>query len=297
MKRKVTVLIDSDPIIYRVGFSVEKRVWYTEWTDVRPSGDVVHRAKYYDAVSRDEGARLRNLHPDEYEHVMVPEPTGDEAIVYGRVKQSIRDIEKNVGEYLKATGQEIGEMRFFLTGSDNFRDEVGTILKYKGNRDNSVRPYWYNEIREYLVKYWAAEVVDGMEADDAVSILQWQADEGETIICSIDKDLENVPGHYYNYDKKEARYISYGEGMLNFYRQILTGDKADNIPGCYKVGKKTAEKLMPEYTSEVELWDIVVQQYAINMEKYPEHHIPYSNDPVGAATENAKLLWMLSEVG
>lgn len=297
MKRKVTVLIDADPLVYRVGFSLEKRIWTTRWVNVVDGKDTAYHGTFDNAARRDEYVRLMNLHPDEYEHTLVPVPTGDEAIVYGRTKQSITDIEKNVGEYLKATGQEVGELRLFLTGTDNFRNEVGTILKYKGNRDNAVRPYWYNEIREYLIKYWAAEVVDGMEADDAVSILQWQADEGETIICSIDKDLENVPGHFYNYHKKEARYISYGEGMLNFYRQILTGDNADNIPGCYKIGKKGAEKLMPEYTSEVELWDVVVQQYAINMEKYPEHHMPYSNDPVGAATENGKLLWMLSEVG
>lgn len=297
MRDGVTVLVDADPLVYRVGFSLEQRVWYTEWVDVYPEGDQIHTAKFSSAASRDEFCRLLNLHPDEVAHQLVPVPTGDERIVYGRVRQSLEDIEKNVAEYLATQGQEIGEFRLFLTGKDNFRDELATILKYKGNRDRSTRPFWYAEIREYLENRWGAEVVDGIEADDAVSILQWQGEAGSTIICTIDKDLENVPGHFYNYHKKEARYIGYQEAMLNFYRQCITGDSSDNIPGCYKLGKSYAKKVLPDYTNEGVMWRTVLKAYEENMEKYPDHHMPYTveGDYAGAALENARLLWMQSE--
>ena len=40
------------------------------------------------------------------------------------------------------------------------------------------------------------------------------------------------------------------------------------------------------------MFDIVLAQYAANMEKYPEHHAPHT-DPFGAVYENARLLHML----
>ena len=304
MSKGVVVLVDADPLVYRVGFSLEHRVWYTEYADIDPQNpdermyDTVHTAKFYNAAARDEYCRLMNLDPEEVAHQLVPVPIAEEAIVYGRVKQTLLDIEKNVAEYLATQGQEIGEFRLFLTGTGNFRDGIATIKEYKGNRDRSLRPYWYQEIREYLINRWGAEVVDGMEADDAVSILQWQGDpnSGETIICTIDKDLENVPGHFYNYHKKEARFIPYTEAMLNFYRQCITGDASDNIPGCKKLGKAAAKKLLPEYTNEKDMWGTVVQAYTENLEKYPEHHAPHT-DPSLAALENARLLWMQTEQG
>ena len=303
MGKPVVVLVDADPLVYRVGFSLETRVWYVEYVDVDPEHpddptyDEVHVAKFYNAASRDEFIRLMNLHPDEYAAQMVSVPAGEERIVYGRVKQTLLDIEAHVAEYLYLHDQEIGEFRLFLTGKDNFRDELATIWEYKGNRDRSLRPYWYKEIRQYLIDRWGAEVVDGMEADDAVAILQWNADEeGGTIICTIDKDLENVPGHFYNYHRKEAKYIDFEMAMLTFYRQVLTGDSSDNIPGCFKVGKAMAAKVLPEYTDEKVMWERIVDTYADNMEKYPEHHAPHT-DPAAAALENARLVWMLSKEG
>ncbi|MAG24841.1 hypothetical protein CMI47_04605 [Candidatus Pacearchaeota archaeon] len=308
MSDQVTVLVDADPLVYRVGFSLETRVWYTEWVDVDPEHpddrdyDTRHVAKFYNAAARDEYCRLLNLDPAEIAHQLVAIPTSDEAIVYGRVKQTLRDIEKNVAEYLYHTGQEIGEFRLFLTGTGNFRDELATLRKYKGNRDRSTRPYWYKEIREYLERRWGAEVVDGMEADDAVSILQWEAKEGATIICTIDKDLENVPGHFYNYHHKEARFITYEEATLNFYRQMLTGDNSDNIPGLYKVGKVKAAKILPEYEDEWIMWTKVVLAYKENMREYPEHFEcevdgHELSGAVEAAIENATLLYMLQKPG
>ncbi len=302
MSNKVTVLVDGDPLVYRVGFSLEQRVWYLEYRDVDaehpddPDYDTVHVAKFYNAAARDTFIEWMNLHPEEYSAQLVSIPTAEEFIVYGRVKQTLVDIERHVAEYLAEHGQEIGEFRLFLTGGGNFREAVATIKEYKGNRDRSLRPHWYKEIREYLVNRWGAEVVDGMEADDAVSILQWNADEGGTIICTIDKDLENVPGHFYNYHRKEAKWISHQEAVLNFYRQCITGDASDNIPGCHKIGKVGAAERLPEYTSEYEMWKVVVEAYRENMEKYPEFHQPHTS-PADAALENARLLWMLTEEG
>src|SRR5512139_4038799 len=62
--------------------------------------------------------------------------------------------------------------RLFLTGPGNFREKVAVTKPYKGNRDPLNKPVHYAAIKEYLVKHWNAEVVDGYEADDAMGIEQ-----------------------------------------------------------------------------------------------------------------------------
>lgn len=309
--KKVDVLIDADPLVYRIGFSLQSHVYYLQWRDVdpghmdEPGYDTEHMAKFYNAAARDRFIDLRGLHKDEWGSVMDPVPIGNLSIVFGRVKQTLADIEHRVGSYLYGHDSQIGSVRVFLSGTENFRNQVATITKYKGSRDKSTRPFWYSAIREYLITHQGAEVSDGIEADDTVSILQWQAEQGDSIICTIDKDLLNVPGHHYNYMKKEARFVSYKDAMLRFYRQILTGDRTDDIPGCKKIGPVAAEKILPKWASEQKMYDAVLWVYCKNLMDYPEHHGPYglyitSADEMrqrarDSLLENARLLFMLTK--
>ena len=62
--------------------------------------------------------------------------------------------------------------RILLQGGGNYRDRIATILPYKGNRDPCKRPVYYDEMREYLIEYFGAELNTGMETDDACGIEQ-----------------------------------------------------------------------------------------------------------------------------
>lgn len=138
--------------------------------------------------------------------------------------------------------------RIFLQGGGNYRDRVATIQPYKGNRDPANRPTWYHEIREYLQEFWGAELVTGMETDDACGIEQWKHKDRSTCIVSIDKDLKCIPGNHYNFVTGEMCYVTLAEANRNFWKQVLTGDDTDNILGCgvkvegrYKTGKKAGQ--------------------------------------------------------
>jgi len=98
--------------------------------------------------------------------------------------------------------------RIFLQGGGNYRDRIATIQPYKGNRDPSARPKYFDEIRSYLVDFWGAEVITGMETDDACGIEQWKHKDRSTCIVSLDKDLDNIPGWHYNYVKDEFYYVT-----------------------------------------------------------------------------------------
>lgn len=117
----------------------------------------------------------------------------------------------------------------FLTGGGNFR--FGLYPEYKANRKDMAKPKHWACLREHIVSNWGATVTDGHEADDAMGIAQYQAVFGDTIICSIDKDMLMIPGDHYNFVKKELRFIQEPEATRWLYYQAIMGDKVDNIPG------------------------------------------------------------------
>ena len=134
----------------------------------------------------------------------------------------------------------------YLTGSNNFRLKYNP--EYKANRKDSVKPQWLEQCREHLVLNWQAQVSDGNEADDLMAIEQTKNPD-ETIICTIDKDLLQVPGKHYNFVKSEFKTISPKDGLFNFYWQFIMGDKSDNIFGFDGLARNTIPKKL-EYLYE-----------------------------------------------
>lgn len=149
---------------------------------------------------------------------------------------------------------EATEYRLFLTGKDNFRYTL--YPEYKAHRPKE-KPFWLEKIREYLKATFNAEVIDGQEADDAMGINQT----GDTIICSIDKDLLMIPGRHYNFVKDEFITQSDFDAIKHFYMQCLQGDRADNIKGIPGIGPKKAERILAECYTEKELFDAVRDAY------------------------------------
>ena len=175
--------------------------------------------------------------------------------------------------------------QLYLTGKDNFRHKVATIKGYKENRKDTPKPKYYNEIREYMVSVWKADMIDGMEADDAMAMRQWGCPDRSTVIASIDKDLKMIPGYHYNFVKEELFDVSLKEANRMLFWQMLVGDTSDNIPGIDKIGAKTADKLLPPEGNE-EQWQRTV------VEKYKDQ---YGSKWREAFNEVATLLWMIRE--
>ena len=136
-----------------------------------------------------------------------------------RAGRTMKDIVSVVGA---------NEIKTYLSGSRNFRHDI--CPEYKANRRDMVRPQWLNQTKEYLVTEWGAEVTDGYEADDALGIASTE-NGGQAYVCSIDKDLLQIPGLHYNFVNSEFSEINEIEGWKNFYSQIVLGDRGDNVPG------------------------------------------------------------------
>lgn len=157
--------------------------------------------------------------------------------------------------------------RAFLTGKDNFRKKVNP--EYKANRKDTVPPFYLQDCRKYLVESWNAEIVDGIEADDALGIHQFD----DTIICSLDKDLLMIPGNHFSWQisgtssgKEWVREATLTEtsaldGLRKLYKQALIGDTADNIIGVTGIGKVKAAKIIDTIDTEQEMLDTVREMY------------------------------------
>lgn len=136
----------------------------------------------------------------------------------------------------------------FLTGKGNFREERATIQPYKENRKDQRKPEHHKAIRDYMIEYHGAVVIDGAEADDALGIFATEKETGvEKVICTLDKDLDMIPGLHYNWRKDLLYNVTEKEAENFFIKQLLTGDSTDNIPGLYKLtGKKASKKIVQE---------------------------------------------------
>ena len=173
----------------------------------------------------------------------------------------------------------IDEVRGYLTGHGNFRKEIAVTAPYKGNRV-APKPYHFQLLREYMERAWGFEVIEGMEADDAIGIEAYRNEPDETLIVSIDKDLNMIRGHHYNFVKEERYYVTEEEAIRNFYLQILTGDKVDNIIGLSGIGPVKSKKLLVDCNNELEMYEAVLKAY---------------DGDEARVLENARLLWILRE--
>lgn len=191
-----------------------------------------------------------------------------------------------------------------LSGTGNFRNDIATIQKYKGNRNpNVTRPYHYDTVGDYIIKNHPHVIVDGCEADDFIGIEQ-RKEPFTTVTASRDKDLDTFEGWHFRWacgDKQPERpmhWISRFKTYEFFFYQMLVGDSTDNIMGCGEkremmwggnlvmrrkgIGKETAKELLSKcYTCA---------QFYITV--YKEYYKLFGDRCQEVMLENARLLYI-----
>lgn len=250
MSRNKKPLIDGDIMLYRCGFAA----------DAQAKRDRLGITKENNIFGEEAAAALASI---EYE---------DWAIA--NLKSAVEDVMNNFDNK---------DYTFVLSGPDNFREAIATIKPYKGNRDPSNKPKYYGLLKEYATKYLSAVFSEGVEADDLLGTMQWAAKDKSTCIVSTDKDLDMIPGHHYNWVKKEHYYVDLTSANQWFFMQMLIGDPVDNIPGIKDIGPVRAKKIVG--AAEGELGRVREQVIAQYQKQYGDNWLtPY--------TEVGNLLWI-----
>lgn len=155
-----------------------------------------------------------------------------------------------------------------LSGTTNYRKQI--CPEYKANR-TQVRPKFLEPLREHLVAEWQARLTDGCEADDAIAISagKYFKEDIPFTVCSLDKDLKQIPGKHYRWEfagtssgkqwikPEESFYVTPLDGLKFFYRQLLIGDTSDNVIGVNRIGKVGAAKHIDHLETELEMFECV----------------------------------------
>lgn len=220
--------------------------------------------------------------------------------------------------------------RVYMTDSPkNFRINLAFSHPYKGGRNPDKPPFFY-EMREHLKSVHKAIVSEGDEADDLMSIAQWEGhraffkEAGEvqvgslmhrefsnTVIISADKDLMIVPGwHLIPGKGAELKWVDEmgwlelrrkadgsikdlkGAGLKFFYAQMITGDDVDNYKGIPGKGAGFAYDLLDTCRDERELFMAVLGAYK---KKYGDGVVLLKNYRGG--TKEGRAVDMMLECG
>lgn len=292
------IIIDADPIIYAAGFAAQTTTY--EYVLEDEAGNLSQHGWESGTEA------LKFIRDGQYK--IVDKTVHVEAKDVGFARQAAKTQLSSIVKQCKAQlGADDASVEIYLSGPGNFRYKVATIAPYKADRPPP--PVHYQALRDYLTHRWSAVVVSGMEADDKVSIRcrELEADGCPFVLATIDKDLDQVPGLHYDYKNKVFYPIDQEEGELVFWRQCISGDATDNIPGCYKIGPTKAARMVAEWSVEHEeergtpswdryVWNKIVDTYAVNMVTYPEKY-PKGMKPEEAALETARLVKMIDYEG
>jgi DNA polymerase-1 len=177
---------------------------------------------------------------------------------------NVRSIVRTAAEALQADPQ--NDVVMYLSGPTNFRNGIATIKPYKGNRDKAHKPEHAAAIKAMIRKEYNVVTSEDEEADDVMAYehyASWLRDPYESVIATIDKDLDMIPGLHYNFVTGNSYEITPEHGIYNFYKQCLTGDTTDNIPGIDGVGPVRAAKILEgaEGSGELHLFGAVRKAY------------------------------------
>ena len=265
--------LDGDVLVYRAGFAAE-HVYHTVECAI---GGEMMRARF-----ADKERALAFLDEQGINYQGVAWSTDVEVQPEANALMIARSIINKILEDMS-----VGEdaLRVYLSGAGNFRNGVATIKEYKANRANKRKPVHSAAIKGMLRRECNVFLSDGQEADDDIGIAhyaEWVRDPQGSVIATIDKDLNMIPGLHYNFVTGETFNIEPEEGMRWFWTQMLTGDSTDNIPGIPGVGKVKAAKILGDLTGDAALYGVVAEAYKS----------AYGDSWLEALVENGRLLWI-----
>jgi hypothetical protein len=194
-------------------------------------------------------------------------------------------------------------IEIYISGKDNFRDflplpkhpDPEKSGQYKGQRDPSAKPLLLEEVKEYLIQYWNAKVVDFIEADDflCMRVFEGYNKKQEKVIgLTQDKDRLGNVGYWYDYlndadgkgqpqlieglgdiwlDTSKKTSKPWGAGRKWLYFQWISGDPVDNYNPrdvadhlglkLKSFGAKTALALLQPLKSDAECFKAVHDLY------------------------------------
>lgn len=202
-----------------------------------------------------------------YQLGMIREEIESEIVL--RCVERAGEMTLSVLDDIKECGIEITDVKYFLTTcSKSVRKQI--CDKYKAKRKGNK---WVARVRAELRVKLGCICSDKWEADDLIA--DYAKGDDKYLICAIDKDLKQIEGYHYNYQKtyegkgedrvytgrKGLSHTSKIESVCFLATQMLMGDSGDGIQGIKGIGIKRAEKILAECRNGYSYMRRIVEQY------------------------------------
>lgn len=283
MTKATVAIIDSDHYKYSCAFAAETRTVLVE----HPNGyseEHKNRTAFY-GTKKDNGKGLLKLNTkrdspftyDEFTYTDIQRPKPFDDVV--------RSTKMTIESDLRKSGAR--EAKFFLGEGESFRVERSTLLKYKGERSNQIKPLAIDKISDFIRSEYNAETVTFIENDDKC-VMEAHGNP-KAFVLGCDKDFWgcgvnffdigqpnrgivncNKFGHLFLDAKGKVR----GEGRIFLYFQVLGQDSSDNYKAnCFsdvKWGDKAVHNALVNCKNDKEALQVMVDCYKV---LYPEPKI------------------------
>jgi DNA polymerase-1 len=184
---------------------------------------------------------------------------GDIVSYTSTLEDTIKEFEGWLSGILMKCG--VTQYHLCLSSDTNFRYRI--LPTYKHNRADKSTPPRVNELKDHMRSKHPILTMNRLEADDVMGIMSTSRP-GECVIVSTDKDLRQIPGWLFNWDKMETpTLIDPSESEAWFWTQVLTGDTTDGYKGCPKIGPKRAKVIVEGLVgSPKDKWALILEAYA-----------------------------------
>jgi 5'-3' exonuclease len=184
-----------------------------------------------------------------------------------RIDQKVNDILIEI----ENSGLDITESFYYIgQNKECIRTKIYPEYKKTASRKkNTELSNWVRLTRKYLVNEMDfAKGDDLWEADDLVIDKAIEAGKDNFVIVGIDKDLQQIPGLFFNYNTKKKidkfggvvyddfdnevkeyiglHKVTRQQALKNYYTQLIIGDSTDNIKGVEGAGLVIAKKIINE---------------------------------------------------
>lgn len=270
-----TAVIDLDCYKYLAASVGEKKSVIVTHKKSGKSMEVDTRTDFYGHWKKKDGGKLAEINKSTGKNFLWDDFEYEDKSVLEPIENVLHTAKVLVEKSLKESGANkyIG----FLGKGDSFRVEMSTLLKYKGNRTQP-KPAYLEEVTEYLRKKYSAEIVTGIEADDACVMACYK--QPDKFIIGLDKDFWGCPSKFYNINQPERGITNcdkfgklwldkkgkvQGEGRIFLYYQCTGLDAADNYKAnCVskiKWGDKSAFESLKDCKNDKEAVSNMIRVY------------------------------------
>ena len=162
--------------------------------------------------------------------------TEEEALV--NIKHSAKSV---IAKALRELGTHKYES--YIGYGGRMREDISTLMQYKGNRKNTLKPLVMDDVVEYLTDSFNSQPVYHIENDDKVVMRAYG--DSNAVVVGVDKDFYGQPCKFFNADRPEEGIVdcdcfgelreyssskskAIGHGRIFLYWQLLAGDTSDN---------------------------------------------------------------------